>query len=130
VHRHQFKCDALNLLSAAPSLHNTEDLRKAINDIASVARALDQVGQRARIVSRLPIPEEPTNLQPLRDSIENIGTATRAESENRNNVQRLNREIEQFQREIEKWVTQNPRCAACGQAISAELITSGGHAHE
>ena len=130
VHRHQFKCDALNLPSAAPSLHDTEDLRKAINDIASVAKALDQVGQRARIVSNLQILEEPTNLQPLTDSIEKIGTATRAESENRDNVQRLNREIEQFQREIEKWVKQNPRCAACGQAISAELITSGGHAHE
>ena len=130
AHRHQFKCDALKLLSAAPPLNDTDDLRKAITDIASLAKALDQLGQHARIVSRLPIPVEPTNPQPLADSIEKIDAATHAESENRDNVQRLNREIEQFQREIEKWVTQNPRCMACGQAISAELITAGGHAHE
>jgi hypothetical protein len=111
-------------------LHDTDDLRKAITDIASLAKALDQLGQQARIVSRLPIPVEPTNPQPLADSIEKIDAATQADSENRDNVQRLNREIEQFQREIEKWVTQNPRCTACGQAISAELITAGGHAHE
>jgi len=39
-------------------------------------------------------------------------------------------EIERFGREVEQWVQSNPRCSACGQLISAELITDGGHHHE
>lgn len=128
--QHQIKCDALKILNAAPLMPDTEDLKKRIGEIARMAKAVDRIGALSRIVSRLTIPLEPVDLQPMKDSLEKMDTAARAVSESNVNVQRLNREIEQFKREIEKWVKQNPRCTACGQAISAELITSGGHSHE
>jgi energy-coupling factor transporter ATP-binding protein EcfA2 len=128
--RHQIKCDALKTLIAVPAMRDVEDLKKQIAEISRMAKVVERVSAQSEIVSHLAIPLEPMDLQPVKASIDKIDAATRAVSESNVNVQRLSREIEQFQREIEKWVQQNPRCTACGQAISAELITSGGHSHE
>jgi hypothetical protein len=45
-------------------------------------------------------------------------------------VERAQQRLAALRREIEAWVQDNPYCSACGQAVTAELILSGGHAHE
>lgn len=130
AHRLQFRCDALKDLNAAPVLDDTVELRRRIDDMVAGTRDLDHTSEQARTLWRLAHPAEPDNLQPLMDSIEKIDTAIRDESAHRDKVQRWDCEIEQFLREIDQWLQSNPRCHACGQEITAKVITQGGHAHE
>jgi hypothetical protein len=117
-------------LAAPPSLHDTGDLKKRIDEIGNAVNARDRLKAQARRLSHLTPPLEPANVGPLRDLINLIDTGARAESKCLNDLEKINGQFEQFRREIEEWVKNYPRCNACGQAITAELITSGGHAHE
>jgi hypothetical protein len=120
----------LAALAGPPSLHDTGDLKKRIDEIGNAVNVRDRLKAQARKLSHLTPPLEPINAGPLRDSINLIDTGARAESKCLNDLERINGQFEQFRREIEEWVKNHPRCNACGQAITAELITSGGHAHE
>jgi hypothetical protein len=130
VRRHQARCDAFKSVSAAPSLQEVEGLKRRINDIEHAGRMRIHAVKRVSTLSRLAAPALPMDLQPLNDSIEKIDLAGRDESKTGEMARRLAREIDQFRREIEQWVKSNPRCNACGQAISAKLIMDGGHHHD
>jgi DNA repair exonuclease SbcCD ATPase subunit len=128
--RHERQCDAAKLLVAPPRLENTGELQGHIEDIARTMDAGTRQSRQIGLLSSLsPLPES-TDPQPLNDLIGKIAAATRTESQRLRDVQRLHGEIERFRGEVDQWVMKHPRCDACGQSVSTELVTSGGHSHD
>ncbi|HEY8746694.1 MAG TPA: ATP-binding protein [Tepidisphaeraceae bacterium] len=130
LHRHELNRHALKPLLPAPTPNDSNALKQQINEITRAAEHKNRQAKQASTLARLAPPTEPLHLQPLADSIRQIDLTSREASSSREKLRQFDAQIEQFRREIDQWVIQNPRCNACGQTVSAELIMNGGHAHE
>jgi len=126
----QFQTMAMESLSEPPALPDLAELRARIGVIAQAIAARDLARARQSAVSNLCIAPGQVDCSPVRDAINAFEEAQRRETLARDATKVAVDAVAAQRSKIEQWVLENPRCGACGQAITPELIFSGGHGHE
>ncbi len=126
----QDRFETLKPLVRPPLLADPTRLVKTIKDIADSQVIVSFFEARQDISQKLQPMPAPQKTAELMEMIQRMEAAERQESVNRGAVEIGRERIADLQEQIARWVEANPRCHACGQAISPELIFSGGHAHE
>jgi exonuclease SbcC len=120
----------LATLPEPPALYDTHAVQETIGRLAASIDARARLKAKADALSRVTHPPDLIDLELIKNSIGQLEGAIRAESERADESRTLDGQVQRFRRQLEQWIRKNPRCKACGQPITAELVVTGGHAHE
>lgn len=126
----QRRAEVLEPLRAPPARHETARLRWLIGEMERSQFRQRCAAAYSNVLQGLAEPPGLCEMAGLTVALASIEKARQLESDSRAALRLAEERLAKLRHEIEKWVEEHPRCSACGQAVTAELILSGGHAHE
>ena len=117
-------------LRPVPSQDDPANLKMQIAAMEKAQGKLIQLEASYHRLENLPEPPREAQTRPLRDLVGEMEKSAALVTDARKFLKRSEQKREDLRQQIELWVQENPRCENCGQSIDAELILTGGHAHE
>jgi hypothetical protein len=124
------KLAVLSTAEQPPTVEDAAPIRQKINAMLLIKRKLDQLEARHRMLAQLPALPAQRDAKPLLDLLGQMEKALVSKSATLRDLHKAEKNVGDLAKQIERWVQENPRCQSCGQSISADLVMTGGHAHE
>lgn len=126
-HRHHEA--VLAQVTSPPALGDSRSLSEQIDALSSAASNVNRASSRVTALEKLQSLSAPRDAGPFAAQIKAIAAAQAELRDKQLQAQRAQEACDELRQQIEQWVRENPRCTACGQTLSADLIYSRGHAH-
>jgi exonuclease SbcC len=127
--RQQERARLLSSVGQPPKVADVAAMGRHIEAIVTAQRKLAKLKAQHQALAN--IPPVPARLEPapINDQIRQMDLAIESNRKARTALQLAKKNLADLATQIQSWVEQNPRCESCGQAITADLVMAGGHAH-
>lgn len=121
---------ALSELSEPPVMADVSSLKTAAHGLQRVAADLDKARERATLMEGLNGPPELFDEVPLRSCSMSLARLGKRSAEARQELERVEQEMEMFRSSLEEQLSRLGRCPTCGGELDSEEFLTRGCTHD